>query len=570
MADENTQFCSNCKRDIPEANFTTHEIHCRRNIALCDVCQEPFPHAELVQHKELDHAEEQCKCGLKIEKRFMETHQRSECSHRLVPCQFCDLELAFCQAKEHEDYCGTRTEPCPICKCNVMLREQKIHPALCGSFTPPQERHSDRAGSQSPGAWFETHSIHNLLRAQERSHNNNNTGAADRRGPPRPLEDRIHNSTRGTVRAGTRTNTQIRINEFAYLLDQEGELGNNNNSLLWSLGQVPDYDSSSLDYMLALSLQSEGDLEDPGGQEGVWTDVWDHRLGRTSAHSNLTSQLPYNTNNNCTAAPPKSNTIPGYSPSSNIMLPCEFCEELFPEEDLIIHQTGCSPASAIASFSKQAPSLHYEDTITQGAGHVIPAHTPSPPTLPLSVSPISYSSSSSPVEGDVLIPCEFCGIALEENVLFHHQDKCDLRPKTAYSKDGVSPWKPHYTAKEAHERRSPERQRRVRHQADPGDELLQQTAQGWQRGTSGLDQWKPSAYGSTKNTNAEQPVKSRNQRCGAVEANIYPAPLNDSLKPHSTATSGLPYRGRLEGRRSEKNTETPKVPKKHNVEKEEE
>ncbi|KAI7812856.1 TRAF-type zinc finger domain-containing protein 1 [Triplophysa rosa] len=565
MAEENTQFCSNCKHDIPEANFTTHEIHCRRNIALCDVCQEPFPRAELVQHKERDHAEEQCKCGLKIEKRHMETHQRSDCSHRMVPCQFCDLELAFCQSKEHEDYCGTRTEPCPICKCNVMLRERGIHPALCGSLTPPQERNSVRAGSQSPGAWFETHSIHNLLRAQERSHNNNNTGAADRRGPPRPLEDRLHNSTRGTVWAVTRRNAETRSNDFASLLDQEAEMGNNNNSLLWSLGQLPDYDSSSLDYMLALSLQSEGDLEDPGGQEGVWTDVWDHRLGRTPAHSNLASQLSSSTYNNSTAAPPKTNTTPGHSTSSNIMLPCEFCEELFPEEDLILHQTGCSPASAIASFSKQVPSLHYEDIITQVAGHVIPPHTPSPPTLPLSVSPLLYSSSPSPVEGDVLIPCEFCGIALEENVLFHHQDKCDLRPHTAYSVDGASPRKPHH--KEAPERRSPERQRRVRHQADPGEELSQQTAQGWQRGTSAFDQWKPSAYDYTKNTNAEQQVKSRIQRCKVAEANTF---LNDSPRSHTAGTSGPTHRGRPEGRRSEKNTETPKVPKKHNVEKEEE
>lgn len=145
--------------------------------------------------------------------------QRSECSHRLVPCQFCDLEVASLQAKEHEDYCGTRTEPCPICKCNVMLREQHIHPALCGSLTPPQERHSSRAGVQSPGAWFEAHSIHNLI------HNNNSTGAAERRGPPRPLEDRLHNSTRGTVRGGARRNTETRNNDFAYCMYPSGCFG---------------------------------------------------------------------------------------------------------------------------------------------------------------------------------------------------------------------------------------------------------------------------------------------------------------------------------------------------------
>lgn len=71
--------------------------------------------------------------------------------------------------------------------------------------------------------------------------------------------------------------------------------------------------------------------------------------------------------------------------------------------------------------------------------------------------------------------------------------------------------------------------------AEPGEELLQQTAQGRQRGSSGLDQWPPSAYSYSKNTNVEQQVKSRNQRLKAVEANTY---LNDSLKPRSTTTSG--------------------------------
>lgn len=154
--------------------------------------------------------------------------QRSECNQRMVPCQYCELELVFSQSKEHEDYCGTRTEPCPFCKCNVMLREQAVHPALCGSLTPPQERNNSRAShspaeTQSPGTWFDSHSIRNLLRAQEgEGHKNNNASASDRRALPRPLEARVHNSTRGQVSLGGRGNIAPRNTDFSHCKSANG------------------------------------------------------------------------------------------------------------------------------------------------------------------------------------------------------------------------------------------------------------------------------------------------------------------------------------------------------------
>lgn len=119
------------------------------------------------------------------------------------------------------------------------------------------------------------------------------------------------------------------------MLDQEAELeNNNNNSLLWPLSQLPHPDSSGLDYLLALSLQSDGDREEPDVQQGLWTDVWDRRLGRDPASSTFSCQFSSANNNNI---PASTNT------ASEIMLPCEFCEELFPEEDLILHQVRVKP-----------------------------------------------------------------------------------------------------------------------------------------------------------------------------------------------------------------------------------
>lgn len=138
--------------------------------------------------------------------------QSSKCSQRLVPCQYCELELVFSQSKEHEDYCGTRTEPCPHCKCNVMLREQAVHPAVCGSLTPPQERNNSRmsrsaAERQSSDAWFEAHSIRNLLKAQERGPKNNNISAADHQSFPHPFEPSAYSTSRGYMASGDWKNT---------------------------------------------------------------------------------------------------------------------------------------------------------------------------------------------------------------------------------------------------------------------------------------------------------------------------------------------------------------------------
>ncbi|NXL28190.1 TRAD1 protein, partial [Glaucidium brasilianum] len=186
--------------------------------------------------------------------------------------------------------------------------------------------------------------------------------------------------------------------------------------------------NADLDYVLALSLQNENNPHSNTAAE-IPSHSWENYYTKgsvTSAHLNETDE----------------------SSDEVIMLPCEFCEELYPAEDLILHQTGCNPASAFASFSKRSssPNLREYDGL-RALG---------------SRSRRSFSSSQPQAvqaKGNMMFPCEFCGIQLEEEMLFHHQHHCDLRPASPAAAFPLPP------PANSERRESPEpARRRTRHQ----------------------------------------------------------------------------------------------------------
>ncbi|NXW57031.1 TRAD1 protein, partial [Eurystomus gularis] len=157
--------------------------------------------------------------------------------------------------------------------------------------------------------------------------------------------------------------------------------------------------NADLDYVLALSLQDENNPPRNTAAE-IPSDFWESYCTKGAVPSARLRETD------------KSDV---FSCDETIMLPCEFCEELYPAEDLILHQTGCNPASAFASFSKRSSPTPREYDGLRAVG---------------SKSRRSLSSSQPQdvqADGD-MIPCEFCGIQLEEEMLFHHQHHCDLRP----------------------------------------------------------------------------------------------------------------------------------------------
>ncbi|XP_075424253.1 TRAF-type zinc finger domain-containing protein 1 isoform X1 [Ascaphus truei] len=416
-AEHETELCGNCKRDIPLANFTIHEIHCKRKISMCRMCEEPFPTTEMEEHVATEHAPVTCKCKMIMEKRHLEEHERSACSLRLVQCQFCELELGFNKSGEHEDYCGARTERCETCGRSVMMKDLKDHPEVCGKEPEPKKVAHARSRPEynyvnQGGTWFESQEVHNFLGDHLLSR------------MPGHLPSRFYGPFTGFERGVAQTveANRSRVAERRNLarnryLDSQEQLQEERN-----VGSsVPRRERSSSDFFQGLSLQNESRAS--ADSTATSTDRWKAFYSKDTK----ANERPHWQNNatlfSCNNSPPVD--APSSQTSNNIMLPCEFCEELFPEEDLILHQSGCNPRSAFASFCKRSPSPSHELDFGQ---HKPSFDRISNPTLMSERSAPNLEQPPVHTLHNFLIPCEFCGVQMEEEILFHHQDQCEMCP----------------------------------------------------------------------------------------------------------------------------------------------
>ncbi|XP_028681115.1 TRAF-type zinc finger domain-containing protein 1 [Erpetoichthys calabaricus] len=502
MANVGTHLCGNCKRDIPTENFMIHEVHCRRNIKLCPLCAEPIPKTELEEHIDSQHAQVVCKCAMKMERSQLEEHQSQECSLRLVKCQFCELEVTFSKRAGHEEYCGTRTERCEKCLRNVMVRELGTHPSMCGIEVP--EMSSSKRPVHFSRAPFNHRVLHRegIFGGSEHEKRAFNLGTES--GMRRPALDLAKDQNRAEKVKQSKKNggweaghpeTQDERSSLDHLLalslqngfgDEQTSWGDflddsfveeqlaglhqpvrtgsgrsqnfnseNPKTLEWlmSNGRWQNgskdklEDNATVDHLLALGLKDDL-TQDLLSYTGLVKDSFvNGDLTNLHKQSAMESTLFRNLN------------VSDHRGGEEDMLPCEFCEDLFSVEDLILHQTGCSPSSAFSSYSKQPPSRHQEDSFSP-----VP---PSPLSSPLLSQKFADLSFDSPLGSEVNLPCEFCGMLLQEDVLVQHQDKCILRPPTACFRNGPLVRRPLPATENLTRKSSPIPQRRVRHQEDP-------------------------------------------------------------------------------------------------------
>lgn len=442
MAEEQEyKYCSNCKHRIVAINFLMHEVHCRRNIVLCEKCEEPVPRSEMNAHFEEEHTLKPCHmCQEQFEISKMDDHQIT-CPRRKVHCNYCELDMAECDLPGHQNYCGARTEQCPLCSQFVMLRDMEQHQTSVCSYPPRQDSSLEQAcaapnthlqpngipetesfldpenmGSfamnelsrllnepsmMPPTSFYPLQADSNRRNRQTRSNfeSRKNSGR-----PPQPLHVRRNLS---------------RLKRTNETLDQRNRNINKPPSN-YNETNIEQSDATDLDEVLALHL-----AQDLGSESNTIRDD----LLRFSSND-LRGSRPSDA---------------ASSDPDDVCLPCEFCGELFPLEFLIQHQGVCNPYESLQSegLSRPVNTIPSESSMNNFTESVPNNHSPrrkavvqNHPSHPHILDNLGNESSQSWFSettlnnehhgSETLLPCEFCDQLFPDDILVQHQAVCEI------------------------------------------------------------------------------------------------------------------------------------------------
>ncbi|NXT26892.1 XAF1 factor, partial [Syrrhaptes paradoxus] len=120
------------KRDVSAANFSLHEAHCLRFLALCPECDEPVAQKDMKDHQTEAHKQVRCNlCHQSMQQYQLEHHEINECHKRAMKCKICELEMPFNKLQEHLNTCASRTEWCWECNKYIMYKDQNKHKGIC-------------------------------------------------------------------------------------------------------------------------------------------------------------------------------------------------------------------------------------------------------------------------------------------------------------------------------------------------------------------------------------------------------------------------------------------------------
>ncbi|CAA9988587.1 ubiquitin fusion degradation protein UFD1, putative [Plasmodium knowlesi strain H] len=114
--------CNNCLKDILENNLSMHQIHCVKNISLCNICKRCFQKKDILNHIHCKicnegistsnrekhnytwHTKIKCACEKYFYKKQFIFHQALFCPKKIIFCSYCNVFTTSSTSVYNEDY----------------------------------------------------------------------------------------------------------------------------------------------------------------------------------------------------------------------------------------------------------------------------------------------------------------------------------------------------------------------------------------------------------------------------------------------------------------------------------
>lgn len=113
--------------------------------AHCEICSAVVTPQTLQKHQDLFHSKMTCDCGLLLELRDYDQHQKTKCPLRFESCLYCHVEMTFVHLQAHREECANKTISCERCNKGIRRKNMVIHLATEHGVNPslrPDERHA--------------------------------------------------------------------------------------------------------------------------------------------------------------------------------------------------------------------------------------------------------------------------------------------------------------------------------------------------------------------------------------------------------------------------------------------
>ena len=111
--------CDHCYNHLKSCGLNSHLEKCPKMKVSCDLCDTKMTRVQMELHLKYDcgMVQEKCKlgCGVQLTRDELRIHEKDNCVQRIIRCEYCFIDVMFCDYSKHLKECPLVTVKCYLC-----------------------------------------------------------------------------------------------------------------------------------------------------------------------------------------------------------------------------------------------------------------------------------------------------------------------------------------------------------------------------------------------------------------------------------------------------------------------